>query len=70
MPTTHQSPHEEQLEPVPQIQPTADDADPRFEISIIGPEPDQSACFKTRGKHPVRKVLQAACRTFGVDYNL
>jgi hypothetical protein len=69
-PANHQSPCKEQLEPVLQIQPTADDTDPRFEIAIFGPEPNQSAYFKTRGKHPVRKVLQAACRTFGVDYNL
>ena len=69
-PTTHRSPPKEQPEPVPQIQPTADDTDPCFEISIIGPEPNQSARFKTRGKYPVCKVLQAACRTFGMDYNL
>ena len=62
--------HKEQPEPVPQIQPTADDTDPFFEISIIGPEPIQSARFKTCGKHPVCKVLQVACRTFGMDYNL
>lgn len=41
--------------------------DPRFEIKIIGPQ-NESAQFKTRGKHPVRKVLAAACKTFGLKY--
>jgi len=42
--------------------------DPRFEIYIMGPE-DQGAQFKTRGRHPVRKVLQAACKAFELDYD-
>ncbi|KAF8901919.1 hypothetical protein CPB84DRAFT_1777017 [Gymnopilus junonius] len=41
--------------------------DPRFEIVITGPD-NSSAHFKTRGKHPVRKVLAAACKTFGIKY--
>ena len=41
--------------------------DPRFEITIIGPQ-NEIAQFKTRGGHPVRKVLAAACRTFGIKY--
>jgi hypothetical protein len=50
------------IAPVPQPE-----EDPRFEVTIIGPQ-DESAQFKTRGKHPVRKVLAAACKTFGIDY--
>jgi len=46
---------------------TQSEEDPRFEITIIGPQ-HESAQFKTRGKHPVRKVLAAACKTFGVKY--
>ena len=42
-------------------------SDPRFEITIIGPQ-NETAQFKTRGGHPVRKVLAAACRTFGIKY--
>ncbi|KAF8161609.1 hypothetical protein B0H34DRAFT_796368 [Crassisporium funariophilum] len=42
--------------------------DPRFEIAIMGPNPEHFAQFKTRGKHPVRKVLAAACKTFNVNY--
>jgi len=38
-----------------------------FEICILGPQPSQAAQFKTRGKHPVRKVLQAAYKAFGLD---
>ena len=50
--------------------PTGDeDEDPRFEIYIMGPQPSQAAQFKTRGRHPVRKVLQAACKAFGLDYD-
>lgn len=41
--------------------------DPRFEITIISPE-NEAAQFKTRGGHPVRKVLAAACKTFGIKY--
>ena len=43
---------------------TQSEEDPCFEI---GPQ-NESAQFKTRGKHPVRKVLAAACKTFGVKY--
>jgi hypothetical protein len=43
------------------------DEDPCFEITIIGPK-NETAQFKTRGKHPVRKVLAAACKTFGIKY--
>src|ERR1700678_2843746 len=43
------------------------DEDPSFEITIIGPK-NEPAQFKTRGKHPVRKVLAAACKTFGIKY--
>lgn len=50
--------------------PTNDEVeDPRFEIYIMGPQPSQAAQFKTRGRHPVRKVLQAACKAFGLDYD-
>ncbi|KIM36883.1 hypothetical protein M413DRAFT_448816 [Hebeloma cylindrosporum] len=49
--------------------PTTDEGeDPRFEIYITGPQPGQAAQFKTRGRHPVRKVLQAACKAFEIDY--
>jgi len=41
--------------------------DPRFEITITGPD-SLIAQFKTRGKHPIRKVLAAACKTFDIDY--
>lgn len=41
--------------------------DPRFEITIISPQ-NETAQFKTRGKHPVRKVLAAACKTFDIKY--
>lgn len=41
--------------------------DPRFEIAITAPD-NSIAHFKTRGKHPVRKVLAAACKTFGIKY--
>ncbi|KAF8815970.1 hypothetical protein BYT27DRAFT_6482472 [Phlegmacium glaucopus] len=47
--------------------PPPPEEDPRFEITIIGPQ-NESAQFKTRGKHPVRKVLAAACKTFGIKY--
>ncbi|PPQ89884.1 hypothetical protein CVT25_004806 [Psilocybe cyanescens] len=40
--------------------------DPRFEIGIVGPGND-CVQFKTRGKHQVRKVLAAACKTFDMD---
>ncbi|KAJ3507167.1 hypothetical protein NLJ89_g6461 [Agrocybe chaxingu] len=42
-------------------------SDDRFEITINGPAPNQSAQFKTRGKHVVKKVLAAACKTFDID---
>jgi hypothetical protein len=41
--------------------------DPRFNIKIIGPQ-DETAKFKTRGEHPVRKVLAAACKAFDIKY--
>ncbi|KAF9553335.1 hypothetical protein CPC08DRAFT_754277 [Agrocybe pediades] len=43
------------------------EADPRLEIIIFGLTDDQQAKFKTRGKHPVRKILAAACKSFGID---
>jgi hypothetical protein len=42
-------------------------SDPRFEITITSPQ-NEAAQFKTRGGHPVRKVLAAACKTFGIEY--
>ncbi|KAF5322351.1 hypothetical protein D9619_002204 [Psilocybe cf. subviscida] len=60
------SPHKE---PAASRTAAAADNDPRFEITILGPESYQVAQFKTRGKHPVRKVLAAACKLFEVDYN-
>ncbi|CAA7263129.1 unnamed protein product [Cyclocybe aegerita] len=42
-------------------------SDDRFEITINGPAPNQSAQFKTRGKHVIKKVLAAACKTFDID---
>lgn len=41
--------------------------DPRFEITITGPQ-NETAQFKTRGRHAVKKVLAAACKTFGIKY--
>lgn len=42
--------------------------DERFQVSISGPQ-DQTAEIKTRGKHLVRKVLAAVCKTFDLDYD-
>jgi len=42
----------------------------RFTVTIIGPYEEQQAEFKTRGKHTIKKVLAAACRTFELDYDL
>lgn len=53
--------------PVPIPVPESDE-NKRFSISVMGPRPTHRAEFKTRGKHLVKKVLVAACKTFGLDY--
>lgn len=57
----------EPVKPIASAPPSQPEEDPRFEISIVGPQ-NEIAQFKTRGKHPVRKVLAAACKTFDVKY--
>lgn len=40
----------------------------RFQVRITA-HTDQNAEIKTRGKHLVKKVLAAVCKTFGLDYD-
>ncbi len=43
------------------------DPNERFKITVRGPEADQRAALLTRGRYPVRKVLYAVCKVFGID---
>ncbi|EKM76003.1 hypothetical protein AGABI1DRAFT_116072 [Agaricus bisporus var. burnettii JB137-S8] len=54
--------------PAEELQRPSSSADERFQVSINGPDLDQTAEIKTRGKHLVRKVLAAVCKTFNLDY--
>ncbi|KAF9046013.1 hypothetical protein BDZ89DRAFT_1058580 [Hymenopellis radicata] len=45
----------------------ATDPNERFKITVRGPEAEQRAALLTRGRYPVRKVLNAVCKVFGVD---
>jgi hypothetical protein len=42
--------------------------DEGFQITVSGPD-DQTAEIKTRGKHLIRKVLVAVCKTFDLNYD-
>ncbi|KAF8883229.1 hypothetical protein BD779DRAFT_1674581 [Infundibulicybe gibba] len=65
-PSRHPSPAAAPLTTPPAADPPKD---LRFKIYISGPASPHHAEFMTRGAHPVRKVLSAACKTFGVEYN-
>ncbi|KAF8885944.1 hypothetical protein BD779DRAFT_1531640 [Infundibulicybe gibba] len=65
-PPRHPSPAAAPLTTPPAADPPKD---LRFKIYISGPASPHHAEFMTRGAHPVRKVLSAACKTFGVEYN-
>ncbi|KAF9443887.1 hypothetical protein P691DRAFT_377140 [Macrolepiota fuliginosa MF-IS2] len=47
---------------------TTQDLEARFQVRITA-HPDQNAEIKTRGKHLVKKVLAAICKTFNLDYD-
>ncbi|KAF5355101.1 hypothetical protein D9756_005771 [Leucocoprinus leucothites] len=59
---------EEPEEPRPKPSVRVPSPEERFQVRVEGPEFDQHAEIKTRGKHPVKKVLAAVCKTFSLDY--
>ncbi|KDR69780.1 hypothetical protein GALMADRAFT_145180 [Galerina marginata CBS 339.88] len=63
--STSQVPRRERSPQRPNPAPTGDD--PRFDITVTDPD-NHIAQFKTRGKHPIRKVLAAACKSFSIPY--
>ncbi|KAH0588555.1 hypothetical protein H2248_004386 [Termitomyces sp. 'cryptogamus'] len=40
----------------------------RFRVTVHGPHTGQSADFRTRGGHNIRKVLESVCRTFELPF--
>ncbi|KAF9476673.1 hypothetical protein BDN70DRAFT_995516 [Pholiota conissans] len=55
--------------PAPLTDATAIDPDMRFGITVECREINQIATFKFRAKHTVSKVLSAACKTWGIEYD-
>ncbi|KAK0437933.1 uncharacterized protein EV420DRAFT_155361 [Desarmillaria tabescens] len=46
-----------------------DDLDKHFEVTVIGPQDNQRARLKTRGRYQVKKVLHGVCKSFGIPFD-